>query len=408
MTNYSHLCREQRDTIQYLLDKNYSFTKIGAAICKDRTTVSKEIKRNRYIKSYTNNDAFDLKAIKLAVNACPNLSKAPYVCNTCKSKRFCKKNKLYYHSNIAHQHYKQILKSSREGIDIEPETIDEIESTIVPLIKNNKQSINQVYINHSDILYFTKPTFYKYVSLGVLSLSSLDLPKKVKYKKRKRKLSTENKRRIAVLKGRSYEDYLKFISKHPKMNVCQMDTVEGNRGSRKVLLTIIDVNTHFMFIRLLDKKNINSVNFAWDNIKNSLSSIKFYKLFKIVLTDNGSEFLDPLHIEYDFNSGKKMTHVFYCKPYSSWQKGCIEKNHEYIRKIFPKGTNFNNFNEEQVQRLEDTINNIPRVSLNGNTPYKLFNKKYKEFTELLNCSYIKPDEVILTQDHILGDKNVPR
>jgi len=315
---------------------------------------------------------------------------------------------LYYHSNIAHQHYKQILKSSREGIDIEPETIDEIESTIVPLIKNNKQSINQVYINHSDILYFTKPTFYKYVSLGVLSLSSLDLPKKVKYKKRKRKLSTENKRRIAVLKGRSYEDYLKFISKHPKMNVCQMDTVEGNRGSRKVLLTIIDVNTHFMFIRLLDKKNINSVNFAWDNIKNSLSSIKFYKLFKIVLTDNGSEFLDPLHIEYDFNYGKKMTHVFYCKPYSSWQKGCIEKNHEYIRKIFPKGTNFNNFNEEQVQRLEDTINNIPRVSLNGNTPYKLFNEKYKEFTELLNCSYIKPDEVILTQDHILGDKNVPR
>lgn len=404
MTNYSHLCREQRDTIQYLLDKKYTLTNIGNAIRVDRTTISKEIKRNRYLKSFTNNEAFDSKAINEAINACPNLSKYPYVCNFCKNKGGCRKNKLYYHSNIAQQHYEFILKSSREGIDIKPEIVDEIEQSIVPLIKDKKQSINQVYINHSDVLYFTKPTFYKYVNMGVLSLSNLDLPKKVKYKKRKNNKSNENKRKLAILKGRKYEDYLSFVAKHPKMNVCQMDTVEGNRGSKKVLLTIIDVDTHFMFIRLLGKKDIKSVNNTWDDFKHNLNSKQFSKLFKIVLTDNGSEFLDPLHIEYDYSTGKKISHVFYCKPYSSWQKGCIEKNHEYIRKIFPKGTNFNTFTDEQIQKLENTINNIPRDSLIGNTPYNLFKKKYPDIIDSLNCSYISPDDVTLTNESVLGDK----
>lgn len=404
MTNYNHLCKEQRDSIQYFIERNYTFSQIANAVDKDRTTISKEIKRNRYLKSFTNIDSFDEKGISLALKECSKLSKPPYVCNTCKSKGGCRKNKLYYQSNVAQQHYNLILKSSREGIDIKPETIDEIEQSIVPLIKDKKQSINQVYINHSDVLYFSKPTFYKYVNLGVLSLSNLDLPKKVKYKKRKDSNKTKNKRLIAILKNRSYDDYLLFISKHPKMNKCQMDTVESSRKSRKVLLTIIDIETHFMFIRLLDKKDVKSVNIAWDDIKNKLNSKTFAKLFRIILTDNGSEFFDPLHIEIDYNTGRKISNVFYCNPYSSWQKGCIEKNHEFIRKVFPKGTNFNNFSNNIIKKLEDTINNIPRQSLNGETPYNLFLKKYPDIINKLKCSYIEPDKVSLNQTDILEVK----
>lgn len=392
---YNHLNKEQRDVIQYMIDKNYSFSDIGKAIEKDRTTISKEIKRNRYLKSFTCSDPYNLKNIQKAVNDCPRLLKYPYVCNICKSKGGCRKNKLYYQSNIADDHYKLNLVTSRQGIDIKPETIEEIEQSIVPLIKDKKHSINQIYLNHSDILYFSKPTFYKYVDLGVISLTNLDLPKKVKYKERKNNQEHENKRNLALLKGRSYDDYLKFILKHKKMNKCQMDTVIGTQDSSKVLLTIIDVSTHFMFIRLLDKKDIKSVNNAWDSIKNNLDIKLYSKLFRIVLTDNGTEFFDPLHIELDYNTGKKVSNVFYCKPYSSWQKGCIEKNHEFIRKVFPKGTNFDDFDEQVIKQLEDNINNIPRDSLNGETPYNLLNKKYPDIIKDLNCSYIKPDHVTL-------------
>ena len=93
---------------------------------------------------------------------------------------------------------------------------------LLTLIKDKKHSVNQVYINHSDILYFSKTTFYKYVNTGVLSLSNTDLPKKSKYKKRKVRKDKENKRNIAVLKGRKYEDYLEFIAKHKRMSKCQI------------------------------------------------------------------------------------------------------------------------------------------------------------------------------------------
>ena len=401
MTNYNHLSKEQRDAIQYLIEKKLTFCKIGKAIGKDRTTIAKEIKRNRYLKSYTNNNYYDEKAIKETEKQCDILSKPPYVCNACPNKNHCRKNKLYYHSNVADDRYHLILKTSREGIDINPETIDEIEHSIVPLIKNKKQSINQVYTNHNDILYFSKPTFYKYVNLGVISLTNLDLPKKVVYKKRKDNQEIKNKRAIAILKGRKYEDYLNFIFKHPNMNICQMDTVIGIQESNKVFLTIIDVKTHFMFIRLLDKKDVKSVNYAWDILKTALDIKTFSKLFKIILTDNGSEFFDPLHIELNYETGKKISHVFYCKPYSSWQKGCIEKNHEFIRKILPKGSSFDDLTIEQVKHLEDTINNIPRDSLNGKTPFELFNKKYSKAIKLLNCSHINPDDVSLNRKDVL-------
>ena len=250
-------------------------------------------------------------------------------------------------------------------------------------------------------MYFCKTTFYKYVDLGVLSLCNLDLPKKVKYKQRKTEKNTDYKRKHALLKGRTYEDYLEFTNKHTRMNINEMDTVEGIQGG-KVFLTILIRDTKFMFIRLLDKKNVACVNKEIDDLKKLLGIKLFSKVFRIVLTDNGSEFLDPLHIEIDYDTGKKTCNVFYCQPYSSYQKAHIERNHEYIRRVFPKGVSFNDLTKEQVQRLETTINNIPRDKFDGQTPYELTKKKYPELIKKLNYQYIKPDDVSLTIESILG------
>lgn len=402
MTKYNHLNKEQRNNIEHLLGIDKNFTYIGNSINVDRTTISKEIKRNRYIKS-SFYDEFDPKGIESAVEQCHLLKKPPYVCNSCSNKRYCNKHKLYYNARLAQKNSDKTLAESRSGIDITPEIIDEIENTIVPLIKNQNQSVNQVYANHSDVLFFCKTTFYKYIDLGVLSLTNLDLPKKVKYKKRKSNKNTNYKRKLALLKGRTYNDYLTFTTEHPKMNVCEMDTVEGNKGG-KVFLTIIIKDTKFMFIRLLDKKNVACVNKEIDELKNTLGIKLFSRIFRVVLTDNGSEFLDPLKIERDYSSGNKTCNVFYCEPYSSYQKPNIERNHEYIRRVFPKGTTLNNLTANQVQKLESTINNIPRDKFDGRTPYEMTKNKYPELLEKLNYKYIKPDDVSLTLESILGNK----
>lgn len=400
-----HLNEEQRETIQFLLNQKKSFTYIGKSINADRTTIAKEIKRNRYIKSYFY-PAFDEKAKMLITKKCEKLSSPPYVCNTCPNKGTCTNHKLYYNSKLAHNHYKECLVDSRKGIDLKPETLDQIEHIIVPLIKDKKQSVNQVFINHSDILYMSKPTFYKYVNDGVFSLTNLDLPKKVVYAPRKEEKNTDYKRKLAILKGRKYEDYLKFISNHPSMNKVQLDTVIGKAEDSKCLLTMYIVKTHFMLIFLLDKKDISHVSDIFKTLKNKLSIQDYKKIFRIILTDNGSEFLNPYEMEYDYESNKKVCNVFYCRPYSSWQKHEIEVNHEYIRRVLPKGTSFDNLTDAEIKKLQDNINNIPRVSILNKTPHSLTQENFPKLISTLDCKFIDKDDVSLNKSDILNESNL--
>lgn len=401
MTNYNQLNFNQRETIQILLNKGKSFTEIGKAIGKDRTTISKEIRRNRYIKSNFY-DAFDIKGINQAIENCDELKQKPYVCNTCPNKKCCSKHHLYYEYKIAEQHYQYNLIESRSGIDIKADTIDDIEQQIVPLIKNKKQSVNQVYINHSDILYFSKSTFYKYVDIGVFSLTNADLPKKIKYKKRKHKDSNnENKRELSLLKGRKYEDFIDFSFNHPKMNIVEMDTVIGKKDENKCLLTLYIRKTHFMLIFLLNKKDSASVNAKINFIKETLGTKLYSRVFRIFLTDNGSEFFSVLNFERDLETNKKLSNIFFCHPYSSYEKHGVEVNHEYIRRVFPKGTSFTNLNDNIIKNLQDNINSIPRISLGNETPYNLTKKLYPDLIQKLDCKYIEPDDVSLSKDDIL-------
>lgn len=404
MTKFNHLSRENRDVIEHLINTNYNFTYIGNAINVDRTTISKEIRNNRYIKSNFYS-SFDSKAIKNVVNKCPFLQKPPYVCNTCKQKNKCQKHHIYYNAKVAQENYEKKLSESRQGVNITPEHIDEIERIIVPLIKYKKQSINQVYINHSDILDFSKVTFYNYIDNGILSLSNIDLPKKVKYKKRKSSnINTIYKRDTLILKNRKHEDYIVMIAKHPKYSKVQLDTVIGKSTDKKCLLTMYIVETHYMLIFLLDKKTAENVTNIFKDIKEGLGIEEYKNIFRIILTDNGVEFFNPYEMEYDYETGKKIANVFYCHPNASYEKHEIEVNHEYIRRVFPKGTSFENITMDIIKRLQDNINAIPRESLDGSTPFDLTNKKYSKLIEYLNAQYILPDDVDMSVENIRGDK----
>ena len=273
------------------------------------------------------------------------------------------------------------------------------------ILLKTKSKVLIKYINHSDIINISKTTFYKYVNDGILSLRNIDLPKKVKYKPRKKKRSTNQKRKLSLLKGRTYEDFLVFTSLHPKMNIIEMDTVIGKRETGKVLLTLFMRETHFMLIFLLSKKDSDNVNKQIEFLKEQLGTKLYQKVFRIFLTDNGVEFFSPLNFERDFMTGKKLSNLFYCNPYSSYQKHGVEVNHEYIRRVFPKGVSFNILNENIIKKLQDNINAIPRVSLNGNTPFNLTIKKYPELIHKLNCSYIAPDNVNLSIENIMGENN---
>ena len=159
--------------------------------------------------------------------------------------------------------------------------------------------------------------------------------------------------------------------------------------------------TNFMIIKLLDKKDIYNVDNAFSKIKSDLSNKVYSEYIDIILTDNGIEFYDPIHLEINLENGEKLCSVYYCHPYSPHEKAELEKNHEYIRMILPKGTSFGNLTEGDIKRLEDTINNIPREILGNKTPYQLVKEKYPILVDKFKSKYIKPDDVSLNPEDII-------
>lgn len=401
MANYNHLCKEQRNTIEYLLNNGFNFTYIGNSINVDRTTVSKEIRRNRIIKNGLFSP-FSETGINRAIKGCEKLNHPPYCCNHCEGKNSCCKYHLYYNAKEAQKHYDLSLVEARSGIDATPEEINIINKNIVPLIKNKKQSVNQVYINHPDILDFSKTTFYKYVNEGIISLRNIDLPRKVKYKKRRSKKNKKNKRDLSLLKGRRFEDYIEKTETEKKLHIWQLDTVIGTNKDTKCLMTFLLVETNFMIIRLLDKKDVEHIDNEFTKLKSTLGIELYKQMINIILTDNGIEFYDPIHMEIDFDTGEKLCSVYYCHPNSPEEKPELEKNHEYIRYVLPKKTSFQNLTEQNIKKLEDNINNIPRDILGGKTPYNLTKEKYPELIKKLNSKHINPDDVTLNPNDILG------
>jgi IS30 family transposase len=85
----------------------------------------------------------------------------------------------------------------------------------------------------------------------------------------------------------------------------------------------------------------------------------FKKLFPVLLGDNGSEFSNPKALEFD-EQGNRRTRVFYCDPYSSFQKPNVELNHEFLRRILPKGSSFDHLAQEDIDLMMSHINSYSR------------------------------------------------
>jgi len=175
----------------------------------------------------------------------------------------------------------------------------------------------------------------------------------------------------------------------------QMDTVEGAKGG-KVLLTIHFTNFQFMLAFLRDANTSQSVIDIFNGLEQMLSYEMFLTLFPVILTDNGSEFSNPLAIEFN-NLGQQRTHVFYCDPSAPYQKGAVENNHEFIRRIIPKGKSFDAYTQDDINLMLSHINSYGRKKLNNQSPTLVFSFLHKDdILKKLGIGIIQPNDIILT------------
>ena len=386
-----HLTFDDRKIIENSLSTNMSFSKIGNILNKPYKTVSNEIKRNKVFE-YGGSTSW------CSQKPCDKILKPPYVCNGCSSRTGCRRKKYYYYANDAQVMYETRKSNSRKGIDMTSSEFKFLNDTVTKEIKNG-HSFSMIIRNHKHEFPVGERTLYNYVEKGYLDIINLDLPKKVKYKKRIKnsdKITKDTKIRL----DRTYvnfKDYIKYYNDNNfNINIVEMDTVEGKKGE-SLLLTLLWRSSNFMLAYKISTKEANSVNTFFSYLKRLLGYEKFHELFPIILTDNGIEFSNPDIIENNGNHVYK-TKLFYCDPGASHQKGKIEKNHEYIRKFIEKGKTFDDFTQDDINIMLNHINSVKRESLAGVNPYTLMKDFLpKELVDLFDICEISQKDIILSK-----------
>lgn len=420
--NHKHLTLSDRIIIEQGLNAGKTFSAIALQLGKDPTTISKEIKKHRVVKQHKDKSrkpwcskekSCSIKGLcdmslcysfckecrkcrdicpQYKPKECGRLNKSPYVCNACRSVGSCSYYRLIYVAKYADDTYHEILSSSREGINQTPERMQELDRLISPLILKG-QSLGHIYMSHAKQISCSRRTLYRYINLSVFTARNIDLPRKVKYKVRKSS-NTPKVSSHTYRNGRGYTEFSVLMKETPTLPVVEMDVVEGKKGG-KVLLTMLFRSCNLMLTFLLEEKTQQCVIDVFDFLNEQLGTDIFKKLFPVILTDNGSEFQNPWELECN-KKEEIRTKVYYCDPNCSWQKGMIEKNHEYIRYILPKGKMFDTFNQNDINLMINHINSTARDSLNSCTPYQLSlllldNTLHK----VLSLQAIVPDEVML-------------
>lgn len=422
MAKHKHLTIDERWEIQRMLDEKASFAAIARKLGRDRTTISKEIRSHLIFKktgclgqvfidcaerlhcgkffcekgcekcfySKCNECMKHCKIYRKEV--CVKHTSKPYVCNGCSTRPKCTLEKRLYSATYAQKEYEASLKEARTGSCISEEEALALDAFITPLILKG-QSIHHIVRNNPDEVMYSERTIYNYVDRGVISAKNIDLPRKVRFKPRRSKHETLKIDKLCRI-GRTYQDYLDYVSEHPGCVVVEMDSVIGKVGG-KCLLTIHFVKASFMLAYLRDRNTAASVTGIIDYLYKVLGEATFKELFPLILTDNGSEFSDPSAIEFD-EDGVWRTSVYYCNPSSPFQKGSVENNHEFIRRVLPKGTSFNELTQDDIDLMMNHINSYKRENLAWRSPYEIFEFFYgRDVLDKLGAELISPNDIVL-------------
>lgn len=422
--NQKHLSLEDRIYIEDKLNEGASFKDIAKYLCKDPTTISKEVKRHRSSDWYHKGTFYNAKNFcvhryhckktnacgkiilcGVKCTSCPTcnqtcrdfekercnrLDKAPYVCNGCDKQvsRCTIAHKYKYNARFANRKYQEILSNSRSGINMTKHELRQIDKVITPLIEQG-QSPYQIITNHPE-LNISVRTLYTYIDMGLFCTRNIDLKRKVSFKPRKCHKTQITDR--TVFNNRTYTDFQALRLEA----FTEMDTVYSSRESKKTLLTFYFTKEKLFLAFLMNRCTSGAVRLIFDRLEKRMGAYEFLTVFEYILTDRGSEFGNPDSLETGID-GIQRTSIYYCDPMQSGQKGGLEQAHTMLRMILPKGTSFEFLTQWDVNLIVNHINSTPRESLGGRTPYSVALESFgEEIMKAFQLRPIDPDEVNLT------------
>ena len=329
MKGYKHLTEFDRNKIARMRKEGATMREIGAALHVSAATVCREIKRGTY--TYMNADYIEV------TEYIPERSQARYRANMA-----AKGGPLKIGSD---RRYAETLEALIADDNYSPEAaLHEIE--------NHPEKYGSFETR------ICRQTLYAYIDKGVfLRLTNKALPFKGSRRKKKTKHVQRAKQQP---KGESIEKRPPEIDGRQEFGHWEMDSVLGRRGkSKNTLLTLTERKTRAEIIFKLNNHSAEEVVAAVDQLEKRWGEL-FKTVFKSITVDNGTEFAYCEELERSAIGAGKRTKMYYCHPYSSWERGTNEVTNKMVRRKVPKGTNFDDRTAEDIQEVENWINKYPR------------------------------------------------
>jgi len=133
----------------------------------------------------------------------------------------------------------------------------------------------------------------------------------------------------------------------------EMDSVVSARegGSKKRFLTMTERMTRADLVFLMPDGTMASVVEVLDQLEKKLGTANFRRIFSTITVDNGSEFQDWEGMMRTVNGNGTRTHIYYCHPYSAFERGSNENGNRMIRRKVPKGTDFTGITEDDAKEV---------------------------------------------------------
>ena len=208
-------------------------------------------------------------------------------------------------------------------------------------------------------------TIYNYIAMGLLKVKNIDLRQKVRRRMRKEKKNYDDGR----TPGESIDCRDPLVDERPTFGNWELDTIVGKKGTDPVLLAADERKKRKRHLVKIRAKTAEAVAEGLAKLR-ELYGAQFSQVFRTITCDNGGEFA---RLQEAVPEAK----VYYAHPYAPWERGTNEKQNALVRYFIPKGMDMTNLSEEEVQRVEDWINTLPRKILGYETPQECFDAALK-------------------------------
>lgn len=274
-----------------------------------------------------------------------------------------------YFADLAHKRY--LKGQSQKGcpLKIDNESFYEFIENIIMKKKYSPYSALQAAQNKGFEV-CSLSTLYNYIRRGLFKrLRMVHCPAHCSYKRGKKKVQVQKQP-----KGRSIET--RNITRS-EFGHWEMDTVIGKNEKGECLLVLTERKTRAEIVLKISSKTQTAVASALDALERKYGS-KFYKIFKSITIDNGCEFLNQAMLEKSCRRKKNRTTVYYCHPYSSYERGSNENANKLIRRHIPKGQRMEQYTAKEIADIADWINDYPRNLLGGKTARQAFAENISE------------------------------